>query len=86
MNKKLMFAALGYLLLLAALEFALDAGIAAMIVGDCRSNVSLASVKARVQKAQFDSMRRASDLHRATRAGRDRKAETVQFNDRSDQT
>ena len=52
----------------------------------CRSNVSLASVKARVQKAQFDLMRRASDLRRATRAGRDRKAETVQFNDRSDQT
>jgi hypothetical protein len=32
MNKKFMFVALGYLLLLAALEFALDAGIVAMIV------------------------------------------------------
>jgi hypothetical protein len=32
MNKKFMFVALGYLLLLAALEFALDASIVAMIV------------------------------------------------------
>ena len=31
MNSKLMFAALGYALLLAALDFALDAGIAGMI-------------------------------------------------------
>jgi hypothetical protein len=32
MNKKMMFVALGYALLLAALGFALDAGIAGMIV------------------------------------------------------
>jgi hypothetical protein len=32
MNNKLMFAALGYALLLAALDFALDAGIADMVV------------------------------------------------------
>jgi hypothetical protein len=32
MNKKFMFVTLGYLLLLAALGFALDAGIVAMIV------------------------------------------------------
>jgi hypothetical protein len=32
MKKKWMFAALGYVLLLAGLEFALDAGVAAMIV------------------------------------------------------
>ena len=32
MNRKFMFVALGYLLLLAALGFALDAGIVAMIV------------------------------------------------------
>jgi hypothetical protein len=32
MNKKFMSLVLGYLLLLAALEFALDAGIVAMIV------------------------------------------------------
>ena len=31
MNSKLMFAAFGYALLLAALDFALDAGIAGMI-------------------------------------------------------
>jgi len=32
MNNKLMFVALGYALLLAALDFALDAGIADMVV------------------------------------------------------
>jgi hypothetical protein len=34
MEKKWMFVALGFALLIASLEFVLDAGVASMIVGD----------------------------------------------------